>query len=231
MRIGGLQRLTLIDYPGRVACTVFLFGCNFKCPWCYSPELVLPEEKKEDYGISEEEFFSFLRKRKGKLEAVVVCGGEPTIYKELSSFIEKIKEEGFLVKVDTNGSNPKALKNLVKEDLVDYIAMDIKLPLSSYKEVAGEEFDENKIRESIEFLLQEKIDYEFRTTVVPGIHGKEEIKEIGKEIKGAKTYFLQNFLPEKTIDKSLLKTKPFSPEDLDELKKVAEKFVEICKTR
>ena len=138
MTIGGLQKLTLIDYPGKIACTVFLFGCNFKCPWCYNPELVLPEKIKKQTGISEKEFFNFLENRKGLLQGVVICGGEPTINQDLPKFIKKIKKMGYAVKLDTNGSNPKMLKELISKKLIDYVAMDIKFPQNRYSELLKE---------------------------------------------------------------------------------------------
>ena len=150
MIIGGLQRSTLIDFPGRLACTVFLCGCNFRCPWCYSRELVLPELIERQPKIHEEEFFDFLKQRKGLLEGVVICGGEPTTSKDLPQFIKKIKELSFLVKLDTNGSNPEMLKGLIDEQLVDYVAMDVKLPKTRYQEVLG--IDVLNMDESIKFL-------------------------------------------------------------------------------
>ena len=231
MNIGGLQKLTLIDYPGRVACTVFLIGCNFRCGYCYNPELVLPEQIKNQSIISEKEFFIFLKKRKGLLEGVVICGGEPTtqanevsaasqgntkcstsIHKGLIDFIKKIKKLGYLVKLDTNGSNPEMLKRLINEKLIDYVAMDIKAPLSQekYEKVTGVKIDINKVKKSIELIKNSGLDYEFRTTVIPTIHTKEDIVQITKEISPAKKYFLQNFRPEKTIDQKFEKIKPFT---------------------
>jgi len=200
MQIGGLQKLTLIDYPDKLACTVFLIGCNFRCPWCYSGELVLPEKNKKQFypvksdrvgakqfngaRISEKEFFNFLKKRKDKLEGVVICGGEPTINKELPNFIKKIKKLGFLVKLDTNGSNPKMLKKLIAEHLLDYIAMDIKAPLSQdkYEKATGVKINLEDIKKSIDIIKNSGIEHEFRTTVVPSIHTKEDIIQIAKEI-------------------------------------------------
>lgn len=231
MEIKGLQKLTLIDYPGKVACTVFLAGCNFRCPWCYSPELVLPEKIKKQPQIKKESFFQFLKKRKGKIEGVVICGGEPTIFQELPTFLKKIKEEGFLVKLDTNGSNPKVLKELLRENLLDYIAMDVKLPLAKYKEFPEIDTKKEKIEESINLIKNSKVDYEFRTTVVPGIHQKEDIKEIAKSISPAKKYFLQNFLPQKTICSSFLKKRPFSREEMEEFKETAEHYLNSCVIR
>ncbi|TFG35553.1 MAG: anaerobic ribonucleoside-triphosphate reductase activating protein, partial [Parcubacteria group bacterium] len=175
IEIGGLQKTTLIDYPGRLAATVFLIGCNFRCPFCYSAELVLPDKAKNQPRLSQKEFFSFLRERKGLLEAITVCGGEPSLNKDLPIFIRKIKKLGYLVKLDTNGSNPAMLKELIKEKLVDYIAMDIKAPKDSYEKIGGKGVNIDDIEKSIDILKQNKVDYEFRTTIVPTIHSKEDI--------------------------------------------------------
>jgi pyruvate formate lyase activating enzyme len=231
IEIGGLQKTTLIDYPGRISCTVFLIGCDFRCPWCYSSELVLPEKIKLQPRISEKEFFSFLKERQGLLEGVVVCGGEPTIHKDLPDFIKKIKELGYLVKLDTNGSNPEMLKKLIDEKLIDYIAMDIKQCQKKYDLVTGVKIDFEKIKESINLIKNSGIDYEFRTTVVPTIHNKEDIIQIARDIAPAKRFFLQNFRPEKTIDSKFEKIKPYSKDFLLEIKKEISHFFEICQVR
>jgi pyruvate formate lyase activating enzyme len=231
MEIGGLQKLTLIDYPGRIAATVFLCGCDFRCPWCYSSELVLPEKIKKQPKILEKEFFKFLKERKKLLEGLVLCGGEPTINKKLPSFIKKIRKLGYLVKLDTNGSNPKMLKKLIKDKLIDYVAMDIKLPKERYPEIFGKRVKVKDIEESIKILKEGKVDYEFRTTVVPTIHTKEDILKIAKWIRGAKRYYLQNFRPEKTIDPKFEKIKPYPQEYLLEIQKVISPFFEICQIR
>ncbi len=226
MTIGGLQKLTLIDYPGKLAATVFLIGCNFRCPWCYSRELVLPEEIKKQPKISEREFFNFLKNRKGLLEAVTICGGEPTINNDLPKFIKKIKKLGYAVKLDTNGSNPKMLKRLIKNKLIDYVAMDIKaqkVQISKYK---------NEIKKSVELLKSSDIDFEFRTTVVPTIHTKEDILKITKWIGGPNVkYYLQNFRPEKTLDPKFEKIKPYSDKYLLNIQKAISPFFEVCKIR
>lgn len=219
IKIGGLQKITLIDFPGQLAATVFLVGCNFRCPWCYSSELVLPEKIKKQPLISQKYFFDFLKERKNLLEGVVICGGEPTLWPDLPSFIKKIKAMGFLVKLDTNGSNPDLLKKLINQKLVDYFAMDIKGPLANqkskipkgepsasygagknqkYNQLTGVKVDLNKIKKSIELIKNSGIDYEFRTTFVPTLLEKEDILKIAREISPAKRYFLQNFRPEKT---------------------------------
>ncbi len=231
MKIGGLQKLTLIDYPGKLACTVFLSGCNFRCSWCYSPELVLPEKIEEQPEFERSFFFDFLDKRIGKIDGVVICGGEPMINEDLPQFAKEIKERGFFVKIDTNGSRPEMLKILLRDGLVDYIAMDLKVPLERYQEVAGEAVDMDKIKESIDIVKNSGIEYEFRTTLVPGIHKEEDVSVMAETIKGADSYFLQNFLPEKTLEKGFLKRKPFTEKELESFKKVAEPFVKKCKTR
>ncbi len=231
MKIGGLQKVTLIDYPGKVACTVFLSGCPFRCPWCYSGELVMPEKIKEHPEITKDYFFEFLEKRKGVVDAVVVCGGEPTINEDLPEFLSKIREKGFLIKIDTNGFNPEMIEKLIKNNLVDYIAMDIKSSLEKYKEATGVDVDIKKIKKSIAIIKESGIEYEFRTTLVPGFHQKEEVEKMAKAIEGANKYFLQNFLPEKTINGHFEEKKPFSSKDLEEFKESANLFVKMCEIR
>jgi len=229
MQICGLQKNTLIDYPGRLAATVFLCGCNFRCPWCYSRELVLPEEIKKQPKISEKDFFDFLGKRKGLIEGVVVCGGEPCLNEDLPQFCQKIKKLGYLVKLDTNGSYPEMLKKLIDEKLIDYVAMDVKLPKERYQEVLG--IDVKKIEESIKFLQDAKINHEFRTTVVPTVLDKEDIIKIARWLAPAKRYYLQNFRPEKTVEPKFEKLKPYPDEYLLEIQKAVASFFEICQVR
>ena len=231
IQIGGLQKLTLIDYPGRLAATVFLTGCNFRCPFCYSSELVLPEKIKKQPKISEKELFKFLKERRKLIDAVVLCGGEPVTSKGLAPLIKKIKKMGFLVKLDTNGSSPEILKKLIDEKLVDYVAMDIKGPKERYSEFAGVKVDIKKIQKSIDILKEGKVDYEFRSTIVPSIHAKEDVIEMAKWIRGAKKYFLQNFRPEKTIDPAFEKVKPYPEEYLLEIQKAIAPFFEVCQVR
>lgn len=232
IKIGGLQKLTLIDFPDKLACTVFLMGCNFRCPFCYSSELVLPEKIKKQMLISEKYFFDFLKERKGTLEGVCVCGGEPTIHEDLPQFCQKIKKLGYLVKLDTNGSSPEMLKKLIDKRLVDYVAMDIKASREKYEKTVGVKIDLDKIKKSIEIIKNSGIDYEFRTTVVPTIHNKEDISEIAKWIGGSKVkYYLQNFRPEKTLDPKFKKIKPYPQEFLTEIQKAIVSFFEICKVR
>lgn len=235
MIISGIQKNTLIDYPGKIACVVFLAVCNFRCPWCYSSELVLPLKIAQQPKISEQEFFNFLNQRKGLLEGVVICGGEPTVNgQELVKFIEKIKQQGFLVKLDTNGSNPNLLKELVNSKLVDYVAMDIKSALSNpiYEKILIEGVKISDIKESVDFLKNSGIDFEFRTTVVPTVHQKEEFDQIAEWIGGENVkYYLQGFRPEKTIDPEFEKIKATDKEFLQEIvDKIGIHFKE-CKQR
>jgi pyruvate formate lyase activating enzyme len=234
MIIAGLQKTTLIDYPQKIACTVFLAVCNFRCPWCYSSELVLPAKIAETPRISEKYFLDFLRERKGLLDGVVICGGEPTVNKDLPQFVEKIKRMGYSVKIDTNGSNPEMLKHLVNTNLIDYVAMDIKTSPESdvYLSIMGEGIKMDNIKESVDFLKKSSIDSEFRTTVVPGIHTKEDFLKIAKWIGGQDVkYYLQSFRPEKTIEPEFEKIKPFQKEFLEEIIREISPQFKICQAR
>jgi len=231
IEIGGLEKSTLIDYPGRIAATVFLMGCNFRCPFCYSSELVLPEKILKQPRIPEKVFFDFLKERQGLLDGMVICGGEPTLQKDLPGFIKKIKDLGYLVKLDTNGSNPEMLKRLMGQGLIDYVAMDVKSCKEKYDLAAGVKVDIKKIEESIETLKQGKTDYEFRTTVVPIVHTKEDILSLAKWLGPAKKYYLQNFRGEKTIDPKFENVKPYPKDFLLEIQKEISPFFEICQVR
>lgn len=231
MKIGGLQKLTLIDFPGKIACTVFLSGCNFRCPFCYSPELVLPELMKKQPVIPEKKFFHFLKERKNLLEGITICGGEPSCDKKLPGFIKKIKKMGFSVKLDTNGSNPEMLKKLIDKKLIDYVAMDIKGPKEKYGQIAGIKIDIEKIQKSIDILREARADYEFRSTIIPSLHKKEDIIEMAKWIKGARRYYLQSFRPEKTLNPEFEKIRPYPRDFLLEVQKAISPFFEICQIR
>lgn len=192
MLISGLQKLTLLDYPGRVACTVFTGGCNFRCPFCHNASLVLPEQMVQD--TNEEEVLSFLKKRVGVLDGVAVTGGEPLLHKDIGGFLSKVKALGYEIKLDTNGSFPELLMELVKDGLVDRVAMDVKNSPELYAHTVGlEKLDMAPIERSKEFLLSGTVDYEFRTTVVKGLHTRESLRGAAEWIKGAKEYYLQQF--------------------------------------
>jgi pyruvate formate lyase activating enzyme len=231
MRILGLQKQSLIEYPGRISAVLFLAGCNLRCQFCYVPHLVLPEEIEKQKEISQKEIFSFLKERKKFLEAVAITGGEPTINEELPSFIEKIKKLGYLVELETNGTNPKMLKSLIDNNLVDYVAMDIKHRLDDfekYKEITGNVLTKKmfeNIKESVKILISGKVDYELRTTTMKEFHKKEDILEICKEIQGAKIYYLQNYQKNKTISGKTFT--PFSEKEIFQIIKEGQKFVNI----
>ena len=192
MLISGLQKLTLLDYPGTVACTVFTGGCNFRCPFCHNASLVLPEELSRDN--EEEQVLSFLKKRVGILDGVAVTGGEPLLHKDIGDFLQKVKDRGFAVKLDTNGFFPDRLEELLRAGLVDYAAMDIKNRPEKYALTCGlEKVDLAKIEKSIHLLMDGGIEYEFRTTVVKEFHETEDIEAAAKWIGGAKRYYLQAF--------------------------------------
>ncbi|MEG1741437.1 MAG: anaerobic ribonucleoside-triphosphate reductase activating protein [Acetivibrio sp.] len=192
IEIGGIQKTSLLDYPDKVCCTIFTKSCNLRCPFCHNASLVLKTE--ETPLLSEQEIFTFLEKRKGILDGVCITGGEPLLQKEIGDFIYKIKSMGYLVKLDTNGTFPEKLKELVKENLIDYVAMDIKNAKQRYGETIGiPNFDISGIEKSVAFLMENEVAYEFRTTLVREFHTEKEIEEIGKWIRGAKKYFLQAF--------------------------------------
>lgn len=193
MKISGFQKMTLLDYPGKVACTIFTSGCNLRCPFCHNASLVTKIDQNNFYD--EEEVLKYLEKRKGLLDGVCITGGEPLLQSDIFDFIKKIKDMGYLVKLDTNGTNPKKLQELVKSNLIDYVAMDIKNSKEKYAETSGiENLNINSIEESVNFLLSDSVDYEFRTTVVDRFHTIQDIEKIAMWIKGAKRYFLQDFV-------------------------------------
>lgn len=193
MKVTGIQKLTLLDYPGVVACTVFTAGCNFRCPFCHNAMLVLPEQI-DDECLTDDEVFGFLKKRRGVLDGVAVTGGEPLLHADMPEFLARVKELGYKIKLDTNGSNPEFLSEIVKNKLVDRVAMDIKNAPEEYARTIGlKSFDIAPVERSKEMLLRGDIDYEFRTTVVKGIHTKESLIGAAKWIEGAKEYYLQQF--------------------------------------
>lgn len=229
MQIAGLQKTTLIDYPAKVATTIFTRGCSFSCPFCHNPELVLLDQFLP--LIDEGQIFNFLASRQGKLQGVCLTGGEPLINPDLADFIQKIKTVGFLIKLDTNGSFPKRLAKIIDRNLIDYIAMDIKAPLEKYSQATGvESFQTVKIEESIKLIMQSGVDYEFRTTVAKPIHQVKDFYQIGKLIKGSRRFFIQNFVRSKHIDKTT-DFQPFSADELLEAKTIMEKFVLEVKIR
>ena len=230
MKIGGLQKLTLIDYPGKIAATVFLIGCNFRCPYCHNEELVDPKQIEDQPKIKESDFFKFLDERKDFLDGVCITGGEPTISSDLPKFIQSIKKRGFLVKLDTNGSNSEMLEKLIKENLVDFIAMDIKTSILKYNKVKAKN-KISQVQKSINIIKDSGKDHEFRTTVVPGIVDKKDIKEMGEWLKGAKKIVLRQFHPEKTLNPSFKNIKPYSSQALKKMVRILEPNVDVVELR
>ena len=229
MHILGIQKMTLLDYPGKVACTVFLGGCNFRCPFCHNPDLVFASAS--DQGITEQEFFEFLSQRKGFLDGVCITGGEPMLEKDLDLFMKRIREMGFLVKLDTNGSFPDRLKHLVDNRLVDYVAMDIKNSREHYGKTLGIPlYDTTKIEQSVALLMEGSVPYEFRTTLVQEFHTSDDIKSMGRWLQGCQAYFLQNF-----VDSGNLLGKEsmtaFSKDEMESFKNQLKSYIEAISIR
>ena len=225
MRLGGIQKLTLLDFPGTVACTVFTLGCNMRCPFCHNSLLVTKTDEAEEYPV--EDFFKFLEKRRGILDGVAITGGEPLLHADAGEFIARIKGMGYKVKLDTNGSFPDRLEEILKSGNVDYVAMDIKNSPAKYAETVGiPGFDVSKIQRSIEIIRSSGIEHEFRTTVVSPLHDSESIAGAAEMVRGAPKYFLQNFvdsgnlingegmsaLPGEELEKALAKAKDLIPQ-------------------
>ena len=229
MIISGVQKTTFIDYPGKIASTLFLAGCNFRCPFCHNRNLVLNEKWLE--RIAPKEILAFLKKRRKYLEGVCITGGEPLFYRDLPKLISELKELGYDVKLDTNGTNPRMLQELHDKKLLDYVALDIKSSLDQYDRVSGVEVDTGKIKKSIDIIIEGDVDYEFRSTVLPRFHDKFEIEKMGKLIKGAKRYYLQNFVARNTLDKSFLNERSYTDEEMKDLAKIASRYVEKCDIR
>ena len=239
MIIGGLEKMTLIDYPGQLAAIVFTKGCNFRCHFCYNPLLVWPDretdEKKYEktYSpISEDEFFLFLENRKGRLDGIVITGGEPTLHHDLPEFIKKIRALGYKIKLDTNGTNPEALADLLKEKLLDYIAMDLKAPYDKYENVTGVKINCQNLEKSVKIIIESGLPHEFRTTVVPGLLELADFDKMGKIISGADAWYLQKFKSDtELVDRNLEKHAPFSDKEMEEMASVGKKYVKICEVR
>lgn len=221
VKIGGLQRISLSDYPGRICATVFTQGCNFRCPYCHNPELVDPDR----YGplLPEKEVLSFLDKRRGRLEAVTVTGGEPTLQKGLGRFLAAVKEMGYLVKLDTNGSDPEALSALIEERRIDYIAMDVKGPLERYDGIASVKVDGSRIDQSIGLIIDSGIEHEFRTTVVRSQLALEDFLPIAERIRRGRLYVLQPFVGKRTLDDTFLSEASYTPAELSSIRDILER--------
>jgi len=228
MKIGGFQKTSLLDYPDRISAIVWTSGCNFRCPFCYNKNLALGTAEL----FPQDEILSFLSKRKALLEGVVISGGEPLLHDDLIDFIKRIKDLRLLVKIDTNGAFPERLSELLEQQLVDYVAMDVKAPKKKYPELTGVDIDLSKIEASIDLLKTKAPAYEFKTTFIPGLLTKGDIIEIAQWLKGADTYFLQQFKIKTPLLSPTLETiKPYPREYLVETLKEIQPFFKRCKVR
>ena len=226
MNIGGFQETSLLDYPGKVSAIIWTMGCNFRCPFCYNPDLVF--EKTDNVSI--EHILSFLDARKGKIDALSISGGEPFLQRDLKDFISQVKNRGYLVKVDTNGSFPDRLEELLDESLIDYLSMDVKATKNKYNEITGVSVDVDDIRTSIDQIKEHTGDYEFKTTVIPKFHQKEDIVEIARWLKGSKKYFLQQFKSNTSTISSEIYS-PYSKEELLNMCETIKPYFEHCNVR
>lgn len=233
MEIKGVVDVSLVDWDGKVSSVFFLPSCNFRCPFCQNSALVLHPETEETIPFERVE--GYLKKQKGWIDGVCITGGEPTLHSDLLNLCSKLKKMGFLAKLDTNGTSPKIVKELIEKRLVDYIALDIKAPLTveKYSKATGINAEKllSKVKETIRILLKSGIDYEFRTTIVPTLHEKEDIEEICRSIEGCKKYVIQNFRGENTIDPEFSKLKPFSEKEMRMFLNIAKKFLPNTKLR
>jgi pyruvate formate lyase activating enzyme len=219
MKFSGIQKTSLIDFPNRIASVLFTPGCNLRCPFCHNWRIVV--DPKPPF-LQEEAALKILESRKKYVDAVVVTGGEPTMHKEIPKFLKKLKEKGFLVKLDTNGFYPKVLEECLTH--VDYVALDVKTSLDKYQRLGAK--DTAPLLNTIDMLKTGKVDYEFRTTVVPGFVDAEDIPQIAELVKGAKTFAFQQFIPEDTLDKGLKTLKPYPPESIEKFADTMEKNIE-----
>jgi pyruvate formate lyase activating enzyme len=225
MKFGGYRACSLIDFPGKVSAVFFTQGCSFRCPFCHNPKLVLPHTSPL---LSEEVLLDFLRTRQGKLDGVVVSGGEPTIHKELPPFIKKIKDLGFLVKLDTNASNPTMIEFLLHQNLIDYWAVDNKASFQNYPLITKSDINIEQIKTSFQLILQHAQQYEFRTTVLREFHPPAEIEIMAHEIAGAQKYILQQFRPDTTLDLDIKASLPYRDDEMEFLCSLAREHVQEC---
>lgn len=226
MKIGGVQKLSLVDYPGKTCAALFTIGCNMRCGYCHNPELVLPERYAD--AIPEDEILLFLESRVGKLQGVTISGGEPTLHEDLPEFIRKVKALGFLVKLDTNGTNPAMLERLYDEQLLDYVAMDIKGTLETYQEVVAYPIDIDAIAKTIALMKQSGVDHEFRTTVVKSQISWSDFDKIGELVRGAPRFALQRFRPGRTLNPRFRRETTYSDDEFEFLRQKMEQYVDVC---
>ena len=226
MQIGGITKSSLIDYPKKISAVIFLIGCNFNCPYCHNPELVISNIIET---IDINTIYSYIKKRKGLLDGVVITGGEPTLHKKLPEFIKNIKDMGYLIKLDTNGSNPNMVEELIENKLVDYIAMDIKAPFDEYNNIITKEINIENVKKTFKLLVQNKVDYEFRTTVVSNLLNYEsfvKINEIFKKEGKIKKYCLQRFKKSKHLNEFYLNAKTLTDEEFEKVSLLFKNTVE-----
>lgn len=228
MIFGGFEKFTLIDFPGKISSVVYTIGCNFQCPYCHNPELVNETVEKK---YPEKEVLEFLEHRKGMIDALVITGGEPTLHNDLLDFMEKVKDIGILVKLDSNGTRPDVFRKAIERGLVDYIAMDIKSPLAKYSAIVARPVDVDAIRESIKLLLDGKVKYEFRTTVVKALLSPEDIEQVGREIRGAAAYYLQKFIPTKILNPQFIRKTTYTEHEFKHFQKILSNYVDFCGIR
>lgn len=228
MLISAIQKFTMLDYPEHTACIVFTPGCNFRCGYCHNPEFVLPEMIAEIRSsfIPEDIFFHFLEQRVGKLDGVVITGGEPTLMPDLMPFIEKIRNLGFMVKLDSNGGRPEVLEKLFAANLLDYIAMDVKTSLAEYPKLVGPRLNPHNIQKSIELIMNAGIQYEFRTTMMKELHTPEILESMSEMMRDARQFFLQTFRPQKTLDPKFENYQAFSSSELENIAQIFSKNIE-----
>lgn len=226
--IGGLQKISLVDYPGHVAATIFTIGCNMRCGYCHNPELVLPEQYLEPIPVSY--ILDWLKTRQGKLDGVVITGGEPTMHASLVDFCLDLKSMGFLVKLDSNGTHPDMFAQMIDEKIVDFIAMDIKGPLARYSEISARPIDTDAIQRSIRLLIDSGIDHEFRTTIVRSQLAPSDLELMGKLVQGGKRFALQRFRPGKTLSPQFESKTSYNDEEMQDIKIIMEKYVQKCVT-
>jgi len=223
--IKGFLETSFVDWPGKICSVLFLPYCNFRCPYCHNHPLVFHPERYS--SIPFDDILTRLLSFRDWIDGVCITGGEPTLHVDLPFLIRKIKERGFLVKLDTNGSNPQMLENLIEAGQIEFVSMDVKAPLDpfSYRRLTGIPIDLNLILRSIEIIKKEKVDYEFRMTVVPGLHRKEDIKNLGSQLRAGQRFVLQNFNPENPLDPSLKNTPPYDPKVLKETERMIQEMV------
>lgn len=224
--IGGVQKLSLVDFPGHVAAALFTVGCNMRCGYCHNPELVLPERLAPSIPL--EQIMTFLRSRIGRLDGVVISGGEPTIHRDLPELCWQIKQLGYDVKLDTNGTHPAMVRQMIDDGVIDFVAMDVKGPLEKYVEIAARPIDLDAIEETISLLINSGIGHEFRTTIVREQLDVEDFDAVGRLVRGAKRFALQHFLPGTTVSPQFGQATTFTDDEFRRAKNIMEGYVEVC---